>query len=287
MPISADHAIEVFNNATEENHLCNYRQNQVVYLPGEGDVWMTGDMHDHRRNFDKVVKAADLSKNPTRHLVLHELIHGDRIDANGCDGSWETLFKAAELKCDHPSQVHFLLANHDLAQIYGEGIMKAGMSVCEAFTAGLKRDFGDRAITVSVAISEFLLSLPLAIRTGNNLFFCHSLPTDADVPSFDYSVFDRTLTGADYRRRTGPVYQLIWGRNVTPTAVEQFADALGVSIIITGHQPQDTGFAVNGQRHLIIASDHNQGVFIPIDLAASYDMPKLVKSIKKYAALAV
>ena len=83
------------------------------------------------------------------------------------------------------------------------------------------------------------------------------------------------------------MYQLIWGRNVTPTAVEQFADALGVSIIVTGHQPQDTGFAVNGQRHLIIASDHNQGVFIPIDLSATYDMPKLVKSIKKYAALAV
>ena len=98
-------------------------------------------------------------------------------------------------------------------------------------------------------------------------------------------MFDRTLTGADYRRRTGPVYQLIWGRNVTPAAVEQFADTLGVSIIITGHQPQDTGFAINGNRHLIIASDHNQGVFVPIDLSESYDMPKLVKRIKKYAAI--
>jgi Calcineurin-like phosphoesterase len=287
MPISADHAIEVFTSATEENQLCSRRQNQVVYLPNEGEVWMTGDMHDHRRNFDKVSKAADLSNNPQRHLVLHELIHGDRIDANGCDGSWETLYKAAELKCDHPSQVHFLLANHDLAQIQGEGILKAGMSVCEAFTAGVRRDFGDRYASVNVAISEFLLSLPLAIRTGNNLFFCHSLPTDAEIPNFDYGVFDRALTGADYRRRTGPVYQLIWGRNVTPAGVEQFANTLGVSVIVTGHQPQDTGFAINGQRHLIVASDHNQGVFIPIDLSQNYDMPKLSRQIKKYAALAV
>lgn len=285
MPISTDHAVEVFNNATEENHLCSNRQNQVVYLPNEGEVWMTGDMHDHRRNFERVVRNADLAHNPQRHLVLHELIHGDHIDANGCDGSWEMLFKAAELKCDHPSQVHFLLANHDLAQIHGEGVMKAGMSVCEAFNAGLKRDFGQRAMTVSVALSEFLLSLPLAIRTGNNLFFCHSLPTDSEIPQFDYSVFDRELTGADYRRKTGPVYQLIWGRNMTPAGVEQFADTLGVSIIITGHQPQDTGFGVNGDRHLIIASDHNQGVILPIDLAQNYDMPKLVRNIRKCASL--
>ena len=287
MPYTADHVIEVFNSATEENQLCSRRQNQVIYLPGEGEVWMTGDMHDHRRNFEKVVKAADLANNPQRHLVLHELIHGDRLDSSGADGSWETLFKAAELKCDHPSQVHFLLANHDLAQIHGEGIMKGGMSVCEALTAGLKRDFGDRTMSVNVALSEFLLSLPLAIRTGNNLFFCHSLPTDDEIPNFDYGVFDRQLTGADYRRRTGPVYQLIWGRRITPAGVDVFADTLGVSMIITGHQPQDTGFAINGNRHLIIASDHNQGVFLPIDLAEAYDMPKLVRRIKKLAALSV
>jgi len=287
MPISSDHAIEVFSNATEENHLCTLRRNQVVYLPAEGDLWVTADMHDHRRNFDKVVKSADLEKHRDRHIVLQELIHGDRIDAKGCDGSWEMLYNAAELKCDFPSQVHFLLANHDLAQIYGEGIMKAGMSVCEAFNAGLKRDFGDRSIGVSVAISEFLLSLPLAIRTGNNLFLCHSLPTDKEIPSFDYTVFDRALAGPDYQRRTGPVYQLIWGRHMTPAGVEEFADVLGVSAIITGHQPQDTGFAVNGQRHLIIASDHNQGVFIQVDLTQDYDMPKLVKRIKKFAALPV
>ena len=285
MPISADHAIEVFENATEENQLCSRRQNQITYLPSEGEVWMTGDIHDHRRNFDKVIKAADLAKNPKRNLILHELIHGERIDANGCDSSWETLYKAAELKCDFPEQVHFLLANHDLAQIQGEGIMKTGMSVCEAFTAGIKRDFGDRSTSVIVALSEFLLSLPLAVRTGNNLFFCHSLPTDNEIANFDYGVFDRPLVGADYRRRTGPVYQLIWGRNMTPPAVEKFADTLGVSLIITGHQPQDTGFGINGNRHIIIASDHNQGVFVPIDLAESYDMPKLVKRIRKYAAL--
>src|SRR5438046_3040241 len=177
MSLNADQVVETLQAAGEENQLSPLRQEQVVNLPSEGEVWMTGDIHDHRRNFEKLLKAVDLGNNPQRHLVLHELIHGDHFDPKGAEDSWQTLYKAAELKCDFPGQVHFLLANHDLAQIHGEGILKAGLSVCEAFNAAVKRDFGDRATLVTVAITEFLLSLPLAIRAHNGLFFCHSLPT--------------------------------------------------------------------------------------------------------------
>jgi len=285
MPATGDHVIETFQAATEENQLASLRDHQVVHLPADSEVWMTGDMHDHRRNFDKVTRAADLGNNPKRHLILHELIHGDRFDPSGADGSWEMLYNAAELKCDFPHQVHFLLANHDLAQIHGEGIMKAGLSVCEAFNAGVKRDFGDAASTVTVALTEFLLSLPLAVRAPNGLFFCHSMPTDEQVEKFDYTVFDRALTGADYRRRTGPVYQLIWGRNMSPPAVEIFAGKVSAKIIITGHQPQESGFAVNGPRHLIIASDHNQGVYLPVKCSDEYTIEDLVGRLNKFIAL--
>jgi hypothetical protein len=285
--MNPDHVNEIFRCATEENQVSPLRNMQVVTLPAEGEVWMTGDLHDHRRNFDKLLQAADLTHNPSRHIVLHELIHGDHFDASGAEGSWEMLYQAAELKCDYPEQVHFLLANHDLAQIYGEGIMKAGLSVCEAFTAGVKRDFPQGALEVTVSITEFLLSLPLAVRCENGLFFCHSLPTDSQIEKFDFTVFNRPLAGPDYQRRTGPVYQLIWGRGVTPTGAAKFADAVGSHIIVTGHQPQDAGYFVNGDRHLIIASDHNQGVFLPIDLSQTYDMNGLVGIMRKFVEVDV
>ncbi|MGA3068562.1 MAG: metallophosphoesterase [Tepidisphaeraceae bacterium] len=285
MDPSADAVIEVFETAAEENNVSSLRKGQTVNLPEEGDVWMTGDLHDHRSNFSKLVRFANLAENPDRHLVLHELIHGDHYDANGAEDSWRTLFRAAELKCEFAGQVHFLLANHDLAQIHGEGIMKAGLSVCEAFTEGVKRDFADRGDAVNVAITEFLLSLPLAIRCPNGLFFCHSLPTDANVVGFDYSVFDRPLEGKDYLRRVGPVYQLIWGRNMTAATADRFADKVGARILVTGHQPQESGFAVNGERHLIIASDHNQGVFLPLELNQTYDMAQLVDRLHKFVAI--
>lgn len=287
MPDHAEQVSETFQTATEENQLSPLRSQQVINLPSEGEVWMTGDMHDHRRNFEKLFAAADLANNPQRHVVLHELIHGDHFDANGADGSWRMLHQAAEMKCDFPNQVHFLLANHDLAQIYGEGIMKAGLSVCEAFNAGVRRDFPQGATGVMFAITEFLLSLPLAIRCPNGLFFSHSLPTDDQIPDYDYTVFDRPLQGPDYKRRTGPVYQLIWGRNMTPPFVAQFAEQVNANLIITGHQPQDTGYAVNGPQHLILASDHNHGVFLPIDLSQKYTMATLTPRIKRFIAMAV
>src|SRR3954471_4165085 len=173
MEPSSDQVVETLGAAADENRMEPLRQEQVVFLPGEGELWMTGDLHDHRRNFTKLAAAADLGNNPQRHVILHELIHGDHWDANGAEGSWRILYEAAELKCEHPEQVHFLLANHDLAQIHGEGIMKAGLSVCEAFTKGVKRAFEGQHNVVTVAISEFLLSLPLAVRTHNGIFCCH------------------------------------------------------------------------------------------------------------------
>jgi hypothetical protein len=287
MAISADHVIETFGAATEENQVSSLRQHQVVNLPEDGEVWVAGDIHDHTRNFEKFLRAADLANNPQRHVVLQELIHGDKIDAGGAEGSWEILYRAAELKCDFSGQVHFLLANHDLAQIQGEGIMKAGVGVCEAFTAGVKRDFGDRATVVNVALSEFLLSLPLAVRAPNGLFMCHSLPTDDQLKAFDYTIFNRPLTGADYKRRTGPVYQLVWGRKTSPAGIAEFADKVGAQLLIVGHQPQEGGYAVVGDRLLIIASDHNQGVFVTADLAETYDMDRLVEQVHKFVALDV
>ena len=285
MPFDADQVLETFGAATEENQLDPLRHQQVIELPAEGELWIAGDVHDHRNNFRKFCTAADLGNNPQRHVILQELIHGDHFDEKGREASWEMLYRAAELKCDFPSQVHFLFANHDLAQIHGEGIMKAGLSVCEAFTAGVKAEFGERRKAVDVAITEFLLSLPLAARTQHGLFFSHSMPTDEQMDAFDFTIFDRPLTSPDYLRRKGPVYQLIWGRGITPAGAEKFLERVHANLIVTGHQPQESGYLVNGDKHLIIASDHNQGVFLRVDLSRPYTMDELVESLEKFVAL--
>ena len=54
---------------------------------------------------------------------------------------------------------------------------------------------------------------------------------------------------------------------------------------MTGHQPQEGGYLANGDRHLIIASEHNQGVFLPVDLTAEYDIEKLIASLRKFVSI--
>lgn len=287
MVTNADHVIEIFGTATEENQISALREQQLINLPANGEVYIAGDIHDHRRNFEKLVAVADLPNHPQRHVVLQELIHGDHFDAKGAEESWKLLVEAAELKADYPKQVHFLLANHDLAQVFGEGIMKGGLSVCEAFTAGVARDFGDRAALVTASISEFLLSFPLGVRTQNGLFFCHSLPADEQLPAFDYTVFNRPLTGADYKRRIGPAYQLIWGRKTSAAGAAAFAQKVGANVLVTGHQPQEMGYMINGPHHLIIASEHSQGVMLALSLGEEYDMDGVVGRMRKFVSIEV
>lgn len=278
--------IETFSDAAQENKLSSLRRGQTIHLPPDGEVFMTGDLHDHRSNFSKLLKAADLGNHPNRHLILHELIHGDHYDESGAEDSWHTLYAAAELKLDFPEQVHFLLANHDLAQIHGEGISKGGTSVCEAFNKAIKRDFSPEHGKVQVAITEFLLSFPLAARTPAGLFFSHSLPNEDQIDTFDYSVFDRDeLTSTDYAKRTGPVYQLIWGRRTGHDGVSRFLSRLNASTLVTGHQPQDMGYLLSAPNHLIIASDHNQGVFLPISLSTPYSAEDLEPLVTKFVSL--
>ena len=284
--LDADEAIEAIETAREEVMLDPYRSGQTIELQAGSELWVTGDLHDHRGNFRKLLAAADLANNPRRHLLLHELIHGSYFDESGAEDSWKMLYQACVLKADFPEQVHFVLANHDLAQIHGEGISKAGLNVCEAFTKALKRDFKSRYSTVEMAITEFYLALPLAVRTPGGTFVCHSLPTDQQLGDFDFTVFEReTLSNADYKRKDGPVYQLIWGRNISPESAERFAEHVNAQVLITGHQPQDNGFAVNGDKHLIVASDHNQGMFLPLSTDETYTMDTLTDRLRRFVAV--
>jgi len=73
-----------------------------------------------------------------------------------------------------------------------------------------------------------------------------SMPTDDQIDNFDFTIFDRELTGPDYAQRTGPVYQLIWGRHMSPATVDKFAEKVVADVILTGHQPQEMGHAANG-----------------------------------------
>ena len=282
--IDALEAAETFHQAAELNREDSLRTGSLLEFPNYGQVVMTGDLHGHRRNFAKLKKYCDLDRAGARHVILHEIIHEEMEGLGGHDTSHEVLLEAALWRCDFPDQVHFLQSNHELAQLRDAEISKNGRIVTRDFDDGVRDSYGSATESVLEAIDAFLRSFALAGRSANRVFFSHSLPSPRDLPRFDVGVFEREPTDEDLAER-GSAYMLVWGRYQTRDALEQLQGLLGVDVFICGHQPQDMGYDVFHDTMLILSSEHNHGVFLPIDLSKPATMAILTKRIRPFAGV--
>ena len=256
----------------------------LLVFPNYGQVVMTGDLHGHRRNFEKLKRFCDLEHYAARHVVLHEIIHEDVTSLAGKDMSYELMLDAARWKCEFPDQIHFLLSNHELAQVTRHEISKNGRIVTVAFEESIRAAYGDGAGEVLASIEVFIRSYPLAGRTPNRVFLSHSLPGPRELPSFDASILSRTPTQDDLWDG-GSAHALVWGRYQTEPVVNTLRELLDVDYFVCGHQPQETGYDVLHDRMVILASDHNHGVFLPLDLSKPVTSQSLTNNIRPFAAV--
>ena len=281
----ADTVVELFHQAAAANREHPLLKGASVHLPREGKLLITGDLHDNGSNFFKIIKLAALHESPDNHVIMHEVIHGNNRMC-GRDMSIRTLARLAAWKVQYPNQVHILQSNHELAQFGGDGILKSGVDVVESFDEGIEYIYGDGAENVRNAMNAFIRSYTLAVRCANGLFISHSLPAPSMMSKFDPDLIDRTPTDEDYVYR-GQVYMLVWGRNQTPDVVDQLAEKWGARQFVVGHQPADMGYDVYGPKLMVLASDHEHGHVIPIDLSKRYDQDKLIEELLPLASVTV
>lgn len=188
---------------------------------------------------------------------------------NGMDFSYRALARVASLKADHPELVHTLLANHELSQIIGAGIIKDGVRVVEAFNEGVNYIFGSGADKVNAAIEDFVFSMPIALRCVSNagdILCAHSLPGIGMMNKFDPSVIERDLTEDDYMPRRGSAHLMVWGRGYDSEQLEDLVERWGINMFILGHEHVTGGVQLVEPNAIILNSDHNEGVYLPIDL---------------------
>jgi len=259
------------------------RVGSIDRVESPGRLIATGDLHDNPLHLSRLVEAAGMIEEgrsvagpapaEPAHLVLHEIIHSDRL-MNGMDFSYRALARAAALKVVYPERVHMLLANHELSQVTGAGIVKDGVKVVEAFNAGLEYAFGGEAAAVEEAVREFIYSMPLALRcvcetpTGHReLLVAHSLPSPWMMTRFDPTVLSRDLTEADYEPRQGAAHILVWGRGYDAEQIEDLVERWGVGMFILGHEKVESGVAFVPPCVVVLNSDHERGVYLPIDLS--------------------
>lgn len=277
-------AVDVLQQAADLTREDPLRQGSQLLFPNYGQLVMTGDLHGHRRNFQKLKQFCNLEQFGARHVILHELIHEEIQTLDDYDTSHELLLDAARWKCSFPDQVHFLLSNHELAQVNRHEISKNGRVVTTDFEAGVAQEYGAGADRVLEAICALILSYPVAGRTANRVFLAHSLPSPLMLPVFDPRVLARDLTPEDLSER-GSAHMMVWGRYHTPAALTVLAELLDVDFFICGHQPQESGYAVVDDRMIILASEHNHGVFLPFDLGKPVVVEKMIAGIRPFAGV--
>ena len=246
--------LATIRRATELFRATPGRRGGLVTLGGSAEeVMVVGDLHGNIPAFRQVLLAADLANKPGRHLVFQELVHGNNFypDERG-DKSHQLVDIVSALKCQYPDRVHLILGNHELSELTGRPIAKGGVALNALFRQGVGTAYGPSADAVYEAYRKLFATLPLAVRTPNRVFLCHTIPDPIDLERFDASIFEADRWTDQATARHGAVYAITWGRNTDPDNVDRFAEIVDADWFITGHQPCDEGFRQANHRQIII-----------------------------------
>jgi hypothetical protein len=266
--------IQLCEQAAELNREVDGRSGALVELNGDraDEVLISADLHGHRLNFHRLCDAAALAEHPRRHLILQEVCHGGpRYPGPGAGCMSHLLLEdVAELITQFPGRVHFLLGNHELAELTDFPITKGNCILNLQFRLGIDKFYGDHSAAIREAYAAFLRSCPLAVRLNRQVLVCHSLPEEVDCRGFDPSALARDVAEADLSPH-GPVFQLLWGRDFRAENARAFAQAMEVDLLIHGHVPCSDGFAVPNPHQIILDCSSSPARYLLLPLHQPID----------------
>jgi len=266
-------AIDLFLSAAEAMRSSAHRTGPIVQLPARGRLLIAGDLHDHLDHWYRILHLARLEETTEHHVVLQELIHGDRL-LNGMDFSYRMLARVAEVVLAHPDQVHVVLGNHELAQLTRRAVSKGAGNSVAFFQDAVDWVYGDESQSVTEAIEAFIAAMPLAVRSERGLLCSHSLPAADRMGAFEPEILERPLRPADYEGSGSSIYLLTWGRRHEEEQLDMLARRWNVKTFCIGHQSVPEGIRQDGPRLVVVNSDRANGVVIdwPLETEPTPDL---------------
>ncbi len=265
----ADRAIELIRKAGKLRSKDDRVRGRAVFLGGEGEVWLTGDLHGNVENLKAFAKVADLGNNPDRVMVIQEIVHSRFITADSRDLSFVAIMEAIDLMTRFPGQIYYLLGNHDLAVHLDRELVKGGKYLNRYLFRGMAYMYKDRYQDVLDAYRKFIADMPAAIFAENGVFMAHSTPKRPYIPTLSRSY----LTDTAPERPLGkckPVNALVNGREFSAEAADEFADRMECQVMLCGHTPTNKGWRIRSHRHLILDSQHERARYVRFDLSRHY-----------------
>ena len=247
-----DRLLRTLYKATDAVRQTPGRKGRFVQLQDADEIVVSGDLHGHIGNFQELHRVADLAKYPRRHLVIQEVIHGKFEYPLGGDKSHQLLDLYSALKCQFPRQVHLVMGNHELAQWTTNLIMKNERDLNTAFIAGINEAYGEKGPDIYTAYLRLFGTLPLALRTANRIFICHSLPREKFRDRFELRLLETDVFPIEDLTVGGVVYELVWGRDTQPLNCAAFLRKVDCDYLVTGHIMCEPGYAMPSPQQIIV-----------------------------------
>ncbi len=186
----------------------------------------------------------------------------------------------ASLKNLYPERFHFIISNHELAELTDFPIMKASRMLNLGFRTGMQELYGSRAEDVRAAYLEFLRSCRVGVRLANGVFICHSAPENTDRDGFETEIFERPLEASDFQPHT-PLFRLVWGRDFREENAAAFASLVNANILIHGHEPCSTGFQVPNSHQIILDCCGDNACYVVVPTGQELTQQDLIDRIQR------
>jgi hypothetical protein len=211
---------------------------------------------------------------------MQEVCHGGPTNpTNGGCMSHTMLEDVAKLKARYPERFHFIMSNHEWAELTDYPILKSKKMLNLMFRLGMQDSYGPAAEKVREAYLPFLKSCPLAVRLPGGVFVCHSAPEQVDLEPFDVTIFDRELEPIDWQEQ-GDLYRMIWGRDYRPENAKEFAKLLKANVLIHGHDPCPEGFRVPNDTQIILDCCGDKACYLLLPTSSELTHKQIVDRIK-------
>lgn len=235
----------------------------MLDLTGLDEVVVVGDLHGHINNFRKAYIFADLAKNPRRHLVVQELIHAIERDAAGMDYSHRLVDLIAAAICQFPGRVHYLVGNHELAQLTKRDIAKNDFtSLNQLYLAGVQSTYGEKFEEIYKAYEDFWEVLPFAIRLPNQIMLSHTMPPAKQIDKFQLETLMKPTRTMEELTLGGSFHSIVWGRDMSEATAAKYMEKVHARFFIAGHIPCEEGVVFPNPYQCIIDSKDEDGCML-------------------------
>ncbi len=273
----------------------------LVRIPKCGKLYLLndlqGDVNLFLKFFEDNPKLISELANNTAYLVMA----GDMIHAQTEAGESVTELDLLEavmlLKTRFPNNVYYMLGNHCLGEILGDGILpiykKGKTTEQKYFEKLIMEKYGDNYKKIHEGYIDFLKHLALIAITENGIIISHTGPihgwnikdTSESLEKF------RNIFVNGYGKDNKDLYQMLWNRfgesfildgiGYDSEDIEKFITAMKAKFMIVGHTPC-RGYCFHGKQ-MVVDPYGNEGGYLIIDLTdESITTEKLKAGFRKF-----